>query len=168
MGGWDGWWEVRPFLGRPDFGPKPWKYSVFFSQREATSARPKNGRSYPPIPSPMRRPLRNININKFCVLEGGRGRGKKEGDCSKTLFSGAKKGLTKTKNRTNSTKKIQNNSRVLPSKTRISRQIAPENSPESSENILSQIFFVVPFASLNLSFHGKFHDNKFGKKQGFA
>ena len=40
------------------------------------------------------------------------------------------------------------NSRVLPKKTRVLRQIAPESSPESSAKSLSHTFFV-PFLSLS-------------------
>ena len=59
------------------------------------------------------------------------------------------KGLTKPKNRTNSTKEFSKQfegaTRSLPSKTRGLRQITPESSPEQLANSLSQNFFVIPF-----------------------
>ena len=55
----------------------------------------------------------------------------------------------KAKYRTNSTKDCLNTSRALPSKTRVSRQIAPEGASEFSAKCLSRDFFVVPFLSLN-------------------
>ena len=44
-----------------------------------------------------------------------------------------------------------NNSRALPNKTRVLRQIEPESSPERSGKSLSHNFFVVPFLSLTKS-----------------
>ena len=45
-------------------------------------------------------------------------------------------------------KNFLNNSRAVANKTRVLRQIAPENSPESSAKSLLQKFFGVPFLSL--------------------
>ena len=52
-GGWDGWWLERPFLGRPDFSPKPWK-TLHFSTKRCKIGVPQNGRSnhhpsHPPL-----------------------------------------------------------------------------------------------------------------------
>ena len=47
-------------------------------------------------------------------------------------------------------KNFLNNSRALPNKTRVLRQIAPESSPESSAKFLSQKFSGVPFLSLRV------------------
>ena len=63
------------------------------------------------------------------------------------ILSGAKKDLTKPKNRTDSTKEFSEQfegaTGSLPSKTRVLRQITPESSPERSAKSLSHNFFVV-------------------------
>ena len=66
--------------------------------------------------------------------------------------SGAKKEPQSQKLARTAPKNFLNNSRGLPVitiKTRVSRQITPESSPESSAKSLSQKFFGVPFLSLN-------------------
>ena len=63
--------------------------------------------------------------------------------------SGAKKEPQSQKNARAVPKNFLNNSRALPNKTRVLRQIAPESSPESSAKSLSQKFFGGgPFLSL--------------------
>ena len=47
-------------------------------------------------------------------------------------------------------KNFLNNSRALPNKTRVLRQIAPETSPKSSAKSFSHKFFGVPFLSLKM------------------
>ena len=47
-------------------------------------------------------------------------------------------------------KNFLSNSRALPNKTRVLRQLAPESSPESSAKSLSQKLFGVPFLSLHI------------------
>ena len=61
----------------------------------------------------------------------------------------SQKGLTKPKNRTNSTKEASEQTRgdYQASKTRVLRQIAPESSPQRSAKSLSNSFFMVPFLS---------------------
>ena len=70
-------------------------------------------------------------------------RAKKEPQCQK---------LTRTAPKT-----FLNTSRVLSNITRALRQIAPENSPESSGKSLSHKFFGVPFLSLICSLVSRVH-----------
>ena len=66
------------------------------------------------------------------------------------ILSGAKKEPQSQKIARTAPKNFLNNSRALPSKTRVLRQITPESSPERSAKSLSQKFFGVPFLSLKI------------------
>ena len=60
----------------------------------------------------------------------------------------SQKRTSKPKNHRTAPKNFLNNSRALPNKTRVFRQMAPETSPKSSAESLSQKFSGVPFPSL--------------------
>ena len=65
-------------------------------------------------------------------------------------------------------KNFLNNSRALPNKTRVLRQIAPESSPESSAKSLSQKFFGVPFLSLIFLVFEVFQDARRSNKENLS
>ena len=77
MGDGMGWWLEWPFLGRPDFWPKPWKHTAFFHKIMQNRGAPKTAvlpTTTHPIPHStssalVARAVRNaIRANRFARI----------------------------------------------------------------------------------------------------